>query len=190
MASLNNTAHKILDIAEDYTQKSGFNGFSYKDIQNEVGIKTSSIHYYFPTKNDLALAMTERFIERFSESLKEINATEPQGLRRLEVLCDSFLSMLSEGKFCLCAMLASDNQSLPESVNIKLLEFFKIAEDWISTAIELGIQQREFKNSICSKDAAAHFLASLEGAMLISRAHGNQKFLADVCQQTLIYLKN
>lgn len=61
MQQLNDTAHKIFDIAEHYTQTRGFNAFSYKDIQNEVGIKISSIHYYFSTKKNLALSMTERY---------------------------------------------------------------------------------------------------------------------------------
>ena len=52
MKPLNDTAHKILDVAEHFTQSLGFNAFSYKDIQENVGIKTSSIHYYFPTKTD------------------------------------------------------------------------------------------------------------------------------------------
>jgi len=190
MKDLNNTAHKILDIAEDYTQKSGFNAFSYKDIQNEVGIKTSSIHYYFPSKNDLAMAMTERFIERFNIALKEINTEKVSGLARLETLCNSFFKMITEGKFCLCGMLASDNHSLPESVNNKLLEFFELTETWIMNAIELGIEQREFKNSIQAKHAAAHFLASLEGAMLIAKAHKTPTYLTGVMEQALLHLKN
>ena len=61
MLELNETAHKLLDSAERYTKSQGFNAFSYRDLQNEVGVKTSSIHYHFPTKKDLALSMTARY---------------------------------------------------------------------------------------------------------------------------------
>ena len=69
MTELNETAHKLLDAAEFYTQTCGFNAFSYKDLQKDVGVKTSSIHYYFPTKKDLAITMITRFVERYRQHL-------------------------------------------------------------------------------------------------------------------------
>ena len=73
-------AQKILDVAESFTQTRGFNAFSYKDIQAEVGVKTSSIHYYFPTKQDLAAAMTERYTDRFLQLLNYINEKNSKGV--------------------------------------------------------------------------------------------------------------
>lgn len=52
---------EILDIAQHLAQTKGFNGFSYNDISNEIGIKTSSIHYYFKSKDELAIALIERY---------------------------------------------------------------------------------------------------------------------------------
>jgi len=43
----------ILTVAEGLIQSQGYNTFSYRDIANQVGVKTSSIHYHFPTKADL-----------------------------------------------------------------------------------------------------------------------------------------
>ena len=60
MQEHNATAGKILDVAEHFMQTRGFNDFSYRDIQNEVGVKTSSIHYYFPTKQDLVIHLIDR----------------------------------------------------------------------------------------------------------------------------------
>lgn len=63
MSELNETAHKLLDSAERYTKSQGFNAFNYQDLQNEVGVKASSIHSHFPTKKDLALTLTARYTE-------------------------------------------------------------------------------------------------------------------------------
>ena len=113
MQNLNDTAHKILDIAEYYTQTYGFNAFSYKDIQNEVGIKTSSIHYYFSTKQDLAYVMTERYIERFSILLNEITQRNQTGHGQLKALANIYINALKQERFCISGMLASDALSLP-----------------------------------------------------------------------------
>ncbi|WOE30608.1 MULTISPECIES: TetR/AcrR family transcriptional regulator [unclassified Acinetobacter] len=50
------TYDKILDVANIYIQKFGFEGFSYSDLAQELGIKKASIHYHFPNKMDLGLA--------------------------------------------------------------------------------------------------------------------------------------
>src|ERR1700720_895295 len=43
----------ILDAAERRMQIGGFGGFSFREIAADVGIKSSSVHYHFPTKENL-----------------------------------------------------------------------------------------------------------------------------------------
>ena len=40
----------IMDAAERRMQLGGFGGFSFREIAADVGIKSSSVHYHFPTK--------------------------------------------------------------------------------------------------------------------------------------------
>ena len=41
-------ATQILDAAQRMVQTRGYNGFSYADISDEVGLRKASIHHYFP----------------------------------------------------------------------------------------------------------------------------------------------
>ncbi len=50
----------IMDAAERRMQLGGFGGFSFREIAADVGIKSSSVHYHFPTKEDLAAAVIRR----------------------------------------------------------------------------------------------------------------------------------
>lgn len=188
-SALNGTAHKILDAAEQFTQIQGFNAFSYKDLQREVGIKTSSIHYYFPTKNDLALALTERYTENFQDTLDNIRQREAKGLNQLQALIDIFAKVLKEGKLCMCGMLASDMVALPENVHSKLATFFILIESWVIHAIQLGQQQKEIKPDLEQSATAAHFLATLEGGMIVMRAQNNAQNFEIIMQQVLSHLK-
>lgn len=189
MQEFNDTAHKVLDVAEYYTQTRGFNAFSYKDIQHEVGVKTSSIHYYFPTKQDLAMAMTERYVERFCRALEEITSAHDKGIKQIEVLSRIFIDVLGEGRFCMCGMLASDIVGLPDNVSGKVHEFFQRIEAWLLTAIELAQEQGDVKPDIVAKTAAPHMLAVLEGGMLISRTQKRPNYLETVAQEALAQLK-
>lgn len=174
MQSLNSTAHKILDVAEDYTQTKGFNGFSYRDIQAEVGIKTSSIHYYFATKHDLAVAMITRYTENFKQSLQDIeDNNDGSAKKELEAFSNRFITLKEEGKFCICGMLCSDLMALPESAHSLLHNFFNFTEQWITGVIEKGVANGEFKTQTSPKLAASAFLATLEGAMLVARPESN-----------------
>src|SRR5437899_2046581 len=69
----NDVQQKILDTAEALIQTKGFNAFSYKDISEIVGIKTSSIHYYFPTKSDLGQAVVKMHIDLLCNELEIIS---------------------------------------------------------------------------------------------------------------------
>ena len=53
------TRMEIIDLAERLVRVRGYNGFSYRDLAEQIGIKTASIHYHFPTKADLGEAMVE-----------------------------------------------------------------------------------------------------------------------------------
>ena len=58
---MGNSQKKILDVATRMVREGGYNHFSFREIANEVGIKSSSVHYYFPTKADLGAALVTNF---------------------------------------------------------------------------------------------------------------------------------
>ncbi len=55
------TKLKILDTAQELIQKLGVNAMSYADISTAVGIRKASIHYHFPSKEDLLVSLLERY---------------------------------------------------------------------------------------------------------------------------------
>ena len=48
-----NTKDRILEIALDLFSKRGFSAVSIRDISSTVGIKESTIYYYFTNKQDI-----------------------------------------------------------------------------------------------------------------------------------------
>ena len=55
------TSERILDAAQAMAQKRGYNGVSYRDISQVVGVRTASIHYHFASKEILFTALAERY---------------------------------------------------------------------------------------------------------------------------------
>lgn len=169
MKDINPTAAKIADIAEKYIQCRGFNGFSFRDIQDELGIKTASIHYHYKTKQDLAIVVFERYLTRYKTALITIEQQHVTAADKLKALANIFITVRDKDKLCLCGMYASDFYSLTNSLEIQLDRFVTFNEQWIEQVITAGINNGEFPSQLIATDAARLYFVSLEGSMLISQ---------------------
>ena len=113
MSNTADTSTKIMDAAEGYMRTRGYNAFSFRDIAADIGIKTASIHYHFPSKADLGAAVTERYTERFLEHLGPPEAYNHT--KQITRYIAAFRSSYSAGdQMCLCGMLGAEVSSLPE----------------------------------------------------------------------------
>mgnify|MGYP001390845999 CR=1 FL=1 len=165
------TRTRILDVAERLVQTRGFNGFSYADISQEIGISKASLHYHFPTKAVLVESLVERYERDFREALGWIDKRHDHALEKLKAYVGIYVRVLKADRMCLCGMLAADYTTLPQTIRARVRHFFETNEDWLTVTLSRGRVRKEV--AFANKPAeAAHFLASaLEGAMLLARAH-------------------
>ncbi len=104
----------LVNTAQNAVQHGGLKGLSFRKLADEVGIKSSSVHYYFPEKADLAQALIERYTTSLSRHLSQI-ATQDANLRgKLEAFIAIFEEVASQNKVCLCVMMAAEVESLSE----------------------------------------------------------------------------
>lgn len=174
------TQKSILSAAENLIQKRGYNAFSYKDIAATVGIKTSSIHYHYPSKEDLAIAVIDWQLHRVALILDEIRvqkelSTKSKVLALIDAI--SSLTFRDEQKMCLGGMLASDTLSLPESVQSKVRYFFNALYQWIDEVTKEGKHVGEFNLLYPIDDFAHYLILQIEGALLMSRLYGDIGYL-------------
>jgi TetR/AcrR family transcriptional regulator, transcriptional repressor for nem operon len=166
------TRRGLLDLAETLVRTRGYNGFSYRDLAEQIGIKTASIHYHFPTKGDLGEALIENEREVFASNLAQLDAAEKDPRRRLERFIQLFQATTigCRNRMCLGAMLAVEQETVPDAVGQAVRKLFAANEDWLAKLLEEGRKKRQFRFK-GSSDAAARFLfSSLEGALLTARA--------------------
>src|SRR5512139_2303324 len=57
------TRQTIMDTARAMVQAKGYNALSFRELAKDVGVKSASIHYYFPTKGDLGAAVAQRYTQ-------------------------------------------------------------------------------------------------------------------------------
>ena len=159
---------QILDVAERMARTGGYNSFSFREIAKDVGIKSASVHYHFPGKEELGVAVARRYTDRFLAALGDPDdpALTPEALMRRYV--DTYRkSLIDDGLMCLCGIFGAEIAHLPRSVAGEAKHFFERNIEWLMTVYERagGIKVRSNRQA-----AAMRLLATLEGAMILARS--------------------
>ena len=132
------TASRILDVAERLVQLRGFNGFSYADVAEELGISKASLHYHFAGKAELGEALIERYASRFTGSLEQIDTRPIDAPAKLAAYAKLYGDVLRRKRMCLCGMLAAEYQTLPKPMRSAVIRFFDEQEAWLTRVLEQG----------------------------------------------------
>ena len=168
MSDRPNKAGEILDIAERMARSGGYQGFSFREIAKEAGIKAASVHYHFPGKEELGVAVARRYTERFLAALGPPGdaAVPPSALLRRYVAAYR-RSLVEDGLMCLCGMFGAEIAHLPPSVAAEARRFFEANLDWLVTVIE---RQNRREDVLAAREEAMQILATLEGALILARS--------------------
>jgi len=165
------TRGRILDIAQRLIQDRGYNGFSYRDVAAEIGIRAPTIHHYFPAKSDLATALVERYAADVAALQAALARDEPRPWKRLAgYFAATRERMLAKRQLCLCGVLAMEANSLPDNVRNAVDRFFADNRAWVADQLRQAKAAREIDFSGAAEDAAAMIVSALQGGLLLSRA--------------------
>jgi TetR/AcrR family transcriptional repressor of nem operon len=167
------TATRILDVAERLVQARGFNGFSYADVAEELGISKAALHYHFPGKAELGEALMERYAARFAEALVAVDATEPDAHEKLRAYARLYADVFQDERMCLCGMLAADYATLPDPMRRSVVRFFDDNEAWLAHVLEEGREAGTLRFTGSAREVARTIVSGLEGAMLVARPYGD-----------------
>jgi len=186
-----NVRKQILITGEQLVQLNGYNGFSYRDIAERVGVKTSSIHYYFPTKADLVKELVKLQTDTLQDHLDNVIDNSGMGSDgKLSAFFDSIfqITYLYERRMCLGGMLASDVLTLPEIVQYEVRIFFQKIEKWLIKLLAQGVSEQKFFVTQELRKEASLILSILEGALLLSRLYQDEKKLFEAKEAVLLRL--
>ena len=180
METTTSVREQILDHAITLIMLRGYNGFSYRDLSNLVGVKTSSIHYYFPSKDDLVLEAVDAYSNEVFNALQGVDVSLPADAK-LSKYAKLFGRILGDGnQICLCGMLAADIESLPDTIRQAVQAFFKANESWLAKVLAQGAQEHTLAVNGKPENAARALFAAFQGSVLASRLFHTKARLEDV----------
>ncbi len=161
---------QIEAVATAAIKKDGLKSVSFRTLADEVGVKSASVHYHFPTKSDLALAVVSDYTEGFKERLADIDRRHRSLNGKLNAFIKIFEDVLAEGDLCLCGIMASEMNSLDVSTQNALSRFFTESEAWLKQTFDN--HSEEWDTKLSSGQLAKILMSGLEGGLLLDRLEG------------------
>jgi len=177
MSTVSSTADDILACARTLIIAGGYNGFSYADVADVVGIRKPSIHHHFASKVDLVRTLVSRYRAEAEAGLAALERNIPDPRDQLKNYVGYWEGCITDATapFCVCALLASELPILPEEVALEVRAHFRALSSWLTSVMERGKRKGRLHLASTAKVEAEGFMATIHGAMLSARAYGDPK---------------
>ncbi len=164
------TRGAIMDAAERLLRSKGYSAFSYADLAETVGIRKASIHHYFPTKEDLGVAIVEDYVRQVRDRFSQIEAASDKLDSRLAGFREGFRAGAEVGMLPLCGALAAEMAALPTRLQILTREFFDLQLKWLTKVLDAAAAIGEVPPGSDSAQKAYLLLSLMEGSSFIDWA--------------------
>lgn len=180
-------AVEIVVCTQSLLATRGYNGFSYADISEKVGISKASIHHHFPSKAELVQIVVKLYREETRKGVAAIEAHTGDPLEQLRAYTGYWERCIREGTapICICAMLASELPAIPEAAAIEVRGHFQDLTGWLASILAKGATTRTFRLRGTADAEAAAFLATVHGGMLAARVHGNPEAFVSIVERSV-----
>ena len=171
---MQDTKERIIELADRLIKTRGYNAFSYKDIADPLEIKNAAIHYYFPSKADLGIAVIDQEIEKLAiNKLKW--ATLPED-KQLQLFFETFSQKSKQGFVCLMGSLSPDYETFPAPMQEKVQQMSENVLEWTTLCLENGRNKQLFHFEGEAYNRALLVISDLLASLLLSRVIGKEVF--------------
>lgn len=165
---------EIIQLADSLIKQKGYNAFSFYEISDKVGIRTASIHYHFPTKSDLGVAVIELYIANLNGLNESLRRKSP--IEKLDKFFSIYSNIQKEKKVCLIGSLATDFNTLDCKVQDKLKEFTALMLDWVSGFLVDGRNENFFVFEGEPRNKALVIISNMLAIVQLTRLTNDNNF--------------
>ena len=137
---------QIIDAAKQALIEGGANSLVLRDVADQIGITHGNLQYYFPTKNDLLIAIFDQAVEKYTESMRVAVSETSTRKGRLDAIIDAGIAELKSPETALWRMMMSLADHNPDMATIlkKENDLYEqvVAEELKLISPNLSLQRR------------------------------------------------
>ncbi len=170
------TKSKAIETAKAQLQLKGFNGFSFQDIADDLGIRKASLHYYFSSKEELGLALIADYEDAFLQWTLTVESMS--GLEKLERFGMLFYKMSQDKlKICPTGVYCADFNTLPHRMQKALTQLHESQRNWLESVIAQGKKEGSLQKNLSSNETALLILSTTQGSLQLARVNDNSRLV-------------
>jgi len=185
MSKAERTRQFIVEKTSPIFNTKGYAGTSIADMTDATGLTKGSIYGNFASKDEVALAA-------FDYNLRQVNAIidaemEQQVSARDKLLVyvrvyDNFLKYPFPVGGCPILNTSTEADDTHHLLRNKAAEAIAAWKRRLTELITVGIQQKEFRSEVNPEQVALTMMATIEGALMITKLTGKTNFLRTIMQ--------
>jgi TetR/AcrR family transcriptional regulator, transcriptional repressor for nem operon len=168
------TRDQIIELADQHIRSKGFNAFSYMHIAGIMDIRKAGIHYYFPAKADLGIAVIEAEIARIR--IQRNLYSHLPGDEQLQKLITIFYHHSQEDEICLNGALTPDYYTFAPPMQLMVQRMSNLVLEWTADCLDQGRLQGRLHFAGTAADRALLLLSALMSSLLLARVQGREIF--------------
>jgi len=182
MSTALNTKERIVELGRGHMQRIGYHSFNYKQIALELNIKNASIHHYYPSKEDLGMAVIEKDRQDFLDFIQRTKKAAP--MDKLDALICAYQEYFKGGhKLCVISTFSASFNEITEGMQLAIRQYSELVCSWLAAVLKEGLDKGDFHFTLPTEEMANHWMATLPGALLVGRSRGKEYF--DMALQSL-----
>lgn len=171
------TREKIIQKASELFNTYGYHGCSLSQIMEATELKKGGIYNHFKNKDEIAIESFnynyDRMLARFRNRLDQ----DRTPMEKIFSVIDVFTSIVDDpivkGGGCPIFNTAMDSTNTHPQLKQRAKEGIKSLKTYIQVKLQEGIESGEFRKEIKIDQVATLIIATLEGAIIMSRVEEN-----------------
>lgn len=187
MKASTDTRQRLLDSARELLYSRSYGNVGVKEICDMAGVQKGSFYHFFPSKQELTLAVLDEFFiiskqEIFSRSFRP----EWSGMQQLKALLENIYVFQKSTKEqigktlgCPYGNMSSEMSTQDEIIRQRLNGLLQQMEMSLKTALDQALHEGEIAPCNTAATAAAMF-AFIEGLMLLAKTRNDPELIREI----------
>jgi TetR/AcrR family transcriptional repressor of nem operon len=165
---------KLLDAAEALMLSEGYSQTSVDSVCDDAGVTKGSLYHHFKTKEDLGVAVLERWISRNAEILQngphlEVEDPTQAALVYVQHVVDSAPDLWRSG--CFVGSLSMDMAGSSDRMQKSVEAIFRGFVEGHADLFQPVVEKSKLENVPSAEELAEWFLATIEGSIVLAKAY-------------------
>ena len=184
---------RLLDAAQTLMLAQGFAATTVDAICNAANVTKGCFFHYFDSKDELGTIVLKRFCESGRAVHQGLCGRETDPLKRVYAYIDGTIKLSQDpvlGKGCLLGLFSQELADTNPAMRKACCEGF---EEWAQGFTkELSAAKARYAptKSFSPKEVAEHFIAVLEGSMILSKTRRDMRVMAQNLKHFKAYVQS